>query len=363
MSLSVDIKKRFKGFTLAVRFTSEGGPLGILGASGSGKSMTLKCIAGIETPDEGHIEVNGRVLFDSAKKINLKPQQRHIGYLFQSYALFPNMTVTQNIACALAGPKAEKQARVQALAAQFGLAGLEHRYPAQLSGGQQQRVALARILAYQPEVLLLDEPFSALDAHLKEALQVEMKKLLAGYRGDVIMVTHSRDEVYKLSQNLMVLEDGRVVAHRPTRAMFERPGGETAARLTGCKNICKAKRLSTNTVEVPGWGCTLKVAGPVPENLTAVGVRAHYFHPAQPGNENALPIAVVEQVAGPFENNVLFTCAEKGGETLWWMYNKGDGAAPGEMPTHLAVAPKDVLLLTDDGMAPAAPTASTGEAL
>ena len=142
MSLKVEIRKRFKGFLLEVKFDSGGETLGILGASGSGKSMTLKCSAGVETPDEGHIELNGRVLYDSAQKINLKPQQRGVGYLFQSYALFPNMTVEKNIACALQGTKREKQKQVAALVEKYHLAGLEKRYPAQLWGGQQPGGAL-----------------------------------------------------------------------------------------------------------------------------------------------------------------------------------------------------------------------------
>lgn len=347
MSLSVAIKKRFKGFTLDVAFESGGAPLGILGASGSGKSMTLKCIAGIETPDEGRIVLNGRVLYDSAKKINLRPQKRRVGYLFQSYALFPNMTVEGNIACAIAGERAEKQKQVAALVARYQLEGLEKRYPAQLSGGQQQRVALARILAYEPEVLLLDEPFSALDAHLKEALQVEMIELLAGYAGDAIMVTHSRDEVYKLCPGLLALENGRVLEMAATREMFANPRRVAVARLTGCKNITPARSLGGGRVQVPGWGCSLTVAGPVPENLSHIGVRAHYFKPAAPGDENAIPVRVEKQIETPFEWDLLLrssAAAEKQG-MLWWKVPKEE--LPQTLPGHLAVRPGDVLLLTD----------------
>ena len=168
MSLKVHIHSKLKGFELKVDFETNGKPMGILGASGCGKSMTLKCIAGIMTPDEGYIELRGKVLFDSKNKINLKPQDRKVGYLFQNYALFPNMTVAQNIAVGIRGSKSEKTEVVTKMLHNFHLQGLEKRYPSQLSGGQQQRVALARILAYEPDALLLDEPFSALDAYLKE---------------------------------------------------------------------------------------------------------------------------------------------------------------------------------------------------
>lgn len=349
MSIFVDIKKSFKGFSLDVKFASEGAPLGILGASGSGKSITLKCIAGIETPDKGQIVVNGRVLFDSEKKINLRPQKRRIGYLFQSYALFPNMTLEQNIACALSCPKAEKEQQIAQLVQSFELSGLEKRYPCQLSGGQQQRAALARILAYKPDVLLLDEPFSALDAHLKEALQMDMKKLLESYSGDAVMVTHNRDEVYRICQNLMVLDDGRVCGFGGVREMFKKPATLAAARLTGCKNIAPAKRIADDTVFVPDWNRTLKVVPPVSPRLTHVGIRAHYFYPCE--NEaavNAIKTEIYEQVESPFEWNVLFKNADtKGaGGSIWWKYTKE--AAPAQMPKYLCVSPENVLLLEED---------------
>lgn len=347
MSLVVDIKKSFKGFNLRVSFTSSGRPLGILGASGSGKSITLKCIAGIETPDEGRIEMNGRVLFDSAKKINLRPQKRKIGYLFQSYALFPNMTVADNIACALPGKRADKAPRIAQLLARFQLGGLENRYPAQLSGGQQQRVALARILACQPRVLLLDEPFSALDTHLKEALQVEMIELLQKYDGDAVMVTHSRDEAYKICDDMLILDDGRVVAHGDTKRMFKRPHKLLEARLTGCKNFSRATALSENRVMAHDWGMALAVTGPIPQSLTHVGVRAHDYHPAAAGAVNAFPVRVTRRVESPFEWNVMLqnTSAENTA-SFWWKYAKELGIDGN--PETLSVLPENVLLLTDE---------------
>ncbi|MDR3343366.1 MAG: ATP-binding cassette domain-containing protein, partial [Treponema sp.] len=198
MSLTVSIRKRLsRTFCLETAFETtnerEGlaGCLGILGASGSGKSMTLKCIAGIALPDEGHIAVNGRVLFDSKRKINLKPQARQVGYLFQNYALFPRMTVLENITAALLRSKQERNRKAAQWIDRFGLAGLEDRYPAQLSGGQQQRTALARMLIREPELILLDGPFSALDTSLREQMQLQLLELLES-RNDVIMVTHSR---------------------------------------------------------------------------------------------------------------------------------------------------------------------------
>lgn len=227
MSLEVRIRRTLRDFSLETAFTTSDGVLGILGASGCGKSMTLRCIAGVETPDEGRIVLNGRVLFDSAAGINLPPQQRRVGYLFQSYALFPHMTVEENIACALGREKDRKKraGTIASLVGRFRLEGLEKRYPGQLSGGQQQRVALARILAYEPEALLLDEPFSALDAHLKEKLQLELLELLRGYAGDAVMVTHSRDEAFRLCGRLLIMEHGR-----PFRRGTRTSSSETQAR-------------------------------------------------------------------------------------------------------------------------------------
>ena len=213
LRLGVEIKKKLKEFDLDISFSAGKGCLGILGPSGCGKSMTLKSIAGIVTPDSGRIALQyakgeaagGRVLYDSALKINEKPQMRRVGYLFQNYALFPNMSVEENIAAGLKGME-KKKAKVGEMIERFRLTGLEKRYPGQLSGGQQQRVALARILAYEPEALLLDEPFSAMDTYLREGLRLELSKVLADYDGVSVMVTHDRDEAFQLCKNIMLLD-------------------------------------------------------------------------------------------------------------------------------------------------------------
>ena len=193
MSLEVNVTKRFDGFTLHAAFTAGDTATALLGASGCGKSMTLRCIAGIVRPDEGRIVLDGRVLFDSAQGIDLPPQQRNVGLLFQNYALFPNMTVEQNILCALKkekDPAARRAACAEALRA-MRLEELAKRLPGALSGGQQQRAALARILAAKPRILMLDEPFSALDSYLREEVEGEVGSLLAGFAGTALLVTHN----------------------------------------------------------------------------------------------------------------------------------------------------------------------------
>lgn len=347
MSLQVSIEKRLKGFSLDIDFRTNGEILGILGASGSGKSMTLRCIAGIDTPDRGVIELGGRTLFDARRKINLRPQQRRVGYLFQSYALFPNMTVEENIGCALEGNKADKQAKIAELMERFRLGGLGKRYPAQISGGQQQRVALVRMLAYEPQVLLLDEPFSALDYFLKEKLQLELLDMLRGYGGNVILVTHSRDEVYRLCKQLLVFDRGRCLASGDTKAMFDDPGELTVARLTGCKNLSRARRTGNTQLVAEEWGMRLDIERPVPDRLTHVGIRAHDLQPADAAaGPNTFPITVREQLESPFEWNILFYV--KGGNekhTVWWKIEKKlyEG-----VPQYLRLPAGKLLLLHED---------------
>jgi molybdate transport system ATP-binding protein len=356
MSLIVSIRKKFSHvFSLEVEFESsrpgecgKGSCLGILGPSGCGKSMTLKCIAGIETPDEGHISVNGRVLFDSAKGINLKPQMRRVGCLFQNYALFPRMTTLENISAALSG-KGRTQKAMEWIR-RFGLSGLEKLRPAQLSGGQQQRTALARMLIKEPEVILLDEPFSALDSGLREQMQMQLLELLDS-RGDVIMVTHSRDEAYKLCGEILVMKDGRVLAKGETADLFANPVSAAAARITGCKNISPVKRTGEHDIFALDWGLRLRTARPVGSDITHAGIRAHDIRPAGAEDRNLIRPRVSLESEDPFERIVLFTNAEakeprERGE-IWWKYSKYLPDA-GKIPERLFIPPESILLLKED---------------
>ena len=217
MAISIDIEKKLKGFTLRVKLDSGTSRVGILGASGSGKSMTLRCIAGIEKPDRGRIVLGGRTVFDSEKKIDLKPQERRIGYLFQNYALFPTMTVKENIRCGFRGGRKVSEGLIADYLKRYQLEGLEDHYPSQLSGGQQQRAALARMMIGEPEVILLDEPFSALDGYLKDVLQKDTQRFLGDYPGDMLRVTRIRDEAVGCRRRLMVLQDGKALTYGKTR--------------------------------------------------------------------------------------------------------------------------------------------------
>ena len=209
--LEVQIYKKLAEFDLDISFQVNDNILGLMGASGSGKSMTLKCIAGIETPDQGRIVLNNRVLFDSEKKINVPIQKRNVGYMFQSYALFPNMNVYENISVGLRARKVKDvDIVVQKVMQQFRVFELASRYPKQLSGGQRQRVALARLMAYEPDVLLLDEPFSALDEDLKEDLLQELKSELQ-ISNPVIFVSHDKEEVNYLCDLNYKIKQGEII--------------------------------------------------------------------------------------------------------------------------------------------------------
>lgn len=209
--LEVQIYKKLAEFDLDVSFQVNDNILGLMGASGSGKSMTLKCIAGIETPDQGRIVLNNRVLFDSEKKINVPIQKRNVGYMFQSYALFPNMNVYENISVGLRARKVKDvDIVVQKVMQQFRIFELASRYPKQLSGGQRQRVALARLMAYEPDVLLLDEPFSALDEDLKKDLLQELKSEFQISK-PVIFVSHDKEEVNYLCDLKYKIKQGEII--------------------------------------------------------------------------------------------------------------------------------------------------------
>ena len=303
MSLSVNIKKRLGDFLLEVNFEAENEVLGLLGASGCGKSVTLRCIAGIIKPDEGHIELDGKVFFDSKKRICLPPQERRVGYLFQQYALFPNMTVAQNIGSAVRDKSRKAEITAQ-LIQSYQLQSVASSHPAQLSGGQQQRAALARILASDPEILLLDEPFSALDSYLKSQLEQELADTLDGFYGSVIWVSHDRDEVFRNCSHVCVLDDGKAQSVVTPNDLFFDPKTVSAAKLSGCKNVVSVTAHG-NCVEIPCWNATLSCATSVVDDVTAVGLRAHHLSFAEDGIENTIPCHVVRTMDNVFSTIII----------------------------------------------------------
>lgn len=277
MKLLVDIKKKMPGFTLDISFETGENSLGILGESGSGKSMTLRCIAGLVKPDKGKIILNDRVLFDSEKGINIPIKDRRVGYLFQNYALFPHMTVEQNIAYGLKGKEKLLKTTIDEMLDKLHIENLRKKYPYQLSGGQQQRVALARALAVKPDVLLLDEPFSALDNHLRNLMIKQMIETLSIYKGVTLFVTHNMDEAYQLCDNLLVVAKGKNSGFGNKEDIFRYPETFASAKVTGCKNIFDINIISSNIIEVTQWNCKLEINKSVGNDIKYVGIRAHHI--------------------------------------------------------------------------------------
>ena len=342
--LKVNIQKKLKEFDLNVDFELKKGCLGILGPSGCGKSMTLKSVAGIVNPDNGVIslttnDINGKTVFDSEAKINLKPQKRNVGYLFQNYALFPNMTVEENVAIGL--PKDYDEKRLTDMIKRFRLEGLEKRYPRELSGGQQQRVALARILAYSPDVILLDEPFSAMDTFLKEQLRIELSNILKDFDGFSILVTHNRDEVFQFCDELLILDKGKIIAKGTTHDVFENPKKVQVARLTGCKNISKVEIIDDYHIKSLEWGITFEVAEKISQDITHIGIRAHDFLPAEKDDINSFDTINATKLEIPFEWQITLA------NGLWWKLDKKIHDHEFVIPDYLKVDPKNIILLEE----------------
>lgn len=349
MAFEVSIKKDFGEFRLDISFKNHGDRMGILGASGCGKSMTLKCIAGIEKPDQGRIVLNGRVLFDSKEKINVPPRKRNVGYMFQNYALFPTMTIEENIGTGIKRDKEKRNKIIQEQIEKFQLKGLEKRYPRQLSGGQQQRAALARIMAYNPEIIMLDEPFSALDAFLKDTLQQELFETLGHYPGDVIMVSHNRDEIFKFCDTLSVMDQGKVAAGGNTREVFKKPVNVISARLTGCKNISKIQKINSHELLAIDWGMKLKTTEEIDQDIEYVGIRAHRLLPGNTNERvNSMKVELVRYAEAPFEAAYLVKNAmEPDSKDIWWISAKKefDSAAIAGLPKYLVLPPQELMLL------------------
>lgn len=317
MSLLVRIKKDFGSFKLDVDLTTSG-ISALLGASGSGKSMTLKCIAGIVKPDEGIIILNGRTLFDSSKHINLPPQKRKVGYLFQNYALFPNMNVKDNIMCGmktmprfLSFIKKDIYKEVISL---LKLEGLENHKPSQLSGGQQQRVALARILVSSPEIILLDEPFSALDEHLRTTLQIEMKDVLKRFNKDAIIVTHNKNEASLLSSHIAIIDNGTVIDYQETLDIFDNPKYISTAKILDYKNYSFIQEGNTE------WGFSL----PFKEGYNYITISNDAFSIEE--KENRQDIEIINYLRESSDYLVIFRFInqDKDSPNLYWRVKAKD---------------------------------------
>ena len=328
--LEMSVEKRLENFDLKVDLQAIKGAVGLLGASGAGKTMTLRMIAGIVRPDRGRIVLNGRVLFDGATGQNVAAARRRVGVVFQDYALFPHLSVAENVGFGLSSlPRAERRSRVGAYLQRMHIAELADRYPAEISGGQRQRTAIARCLAIEPDALLFDEPFAALDPHLRRQMEEQLRETLAEYSGAVIFVTHDMEEAFRFCTDLLVLDSGRVIARGPKHQLFERPRTVVAARLTGCKNIVFARPVGGYRIAVDAWECELETAEPVLGGLTHLGMRSHQVRfGAESRGENTFPCWLVNTSEAPHEMTLYLRLHSQ--------------PQPGDKPHLQADVPKDL---------------------
>jgi molybdate transport system ATP-binding protein len=288
-TLEARVGKRFAGtaheFVREVEFRAEPGFTILFGASGAGKTTLLDCVAGLAKPDSGRIAVGDRVLFDAAQHVNLPVAKRGVGFVFQSLALFPHLTVEQNVQYGLAHlPESERAARTAAILEAFHIARLAQRSAREISGGESQRVALARTLVTDPAVLLLDEPLAALDAPTKSRIIDDLREWNRTHRIPILYVTHSREEVFALGERVLVLDAGRIVAQGTPHEVMAAPWLETVAQLVGFENVFDATvealrpERGTMTCRIAGDGAPLLLETPLVRGGVGspmrVGIRA-----------------------------------------------------------------------------------------
>jgi len=279
--LAVSLTWRLPGFSLDVAWEAGDGVAVLFGPSGSGKTLTLQCLAGLARPDGGRIAVDGRVLFDAAAGIDVPPQQRRVGYVFQGYALFPHLSVAENVGFGLRDrPRAERGRRAGEVMERLELQPFAARMPRELSGGQRQRVALARALATDPALLLLDEPLSALDLPLRRALRDDLRAILAQWGTAAVLVTHDFTEAYRLGDRIVVYESGRVIQSAPRSELLWRPASEAVARIMGIRNVLRGTvaKATPDRIQLHWRGQLLEaVNSPIRSYLPAPGAPLAFF--------------------------------------------------------------------------------------
>ena len=299
MSLEISIEKKLDGFTLRAAFTAGNTSTALLGASGCGKSMTLRCIAGIVQPDKGRIVLDGRVLFDSEQHIDLPPQQRGAGLLFQNYALFPNMNVAENIAFGLRIKKKSKayiDDKIKYALKLVNLDGYEKRKIDALSGGQQQRIAIARAIVNEPKVLLLDEPLGALDLKMRQDMQYELIRLKNELGITFVYVTHDQEEALTMSDTGVVMNGGKVQQIGTPEDIYNEPVNAFVADFIGESNIVDAVMVRDYVVRFGGVTLDCLDSGIDPNEFVEDVERPEDIQLCDPGHKAALTGTITDVV-------------------------------------------------------------------
>ena len=357
--LEIKVKSKLPGFTLDVSFSVNQEILAILGPSGSGKTLTLRSIAGLTHPDEGFVRLNGKVLLDTAAGVNLPARQRKIGFVFQNYSLFPHLTVNQNIAYGIRHlPENEVNDKVSDLLGKMHITQLGDRLPRQLSAGQQQRVAVARALAPEPGVLLLDEPFSALDTMVKERMYLVLQTVQHFFKGDMLFVTHDLSEGYKLSSRLAVFDSGRIVQHDYKEKVIFNPSNNTVARLVGFKNLMDGTvteidetngKIKVTAIVLVNTIVSSKIGVAVGQRVT-IGIRPEYIQlRTQPG-ENTFEGTLARKVEGVTATDYYFQVSQTGTtpHSIMAILSKAESSLVREdLPNCLYFPPEHVVVIAE----------------
>jgi molybdate transport system ATP-binding protein len=338
MAIYVDIEKKTGGVLRRFTFDSTAATVGVLGNSGSGRTLLLRCIAGVETPDRGKIQIHGKTVYDSEKHVNLKPSERRIGYLVSDYALFPKLSVEQNIACGYRGKRKEKEHTVEEYIRRFELEGLEDELPGKLNDEQRQRVALARMMIAQPQILLMDEP---LLGSRRELLWSNLVRYLKLFDGGYLFASQDPNEIYALCSWSVILEDGSVLAKGETKELFSQPGSVRAAQLTGCQNFSRVAPLDEYHVRALDWGIALRTAQKVEAHITHVGIRSHAMCTVDEYTQNCLPVQCIAKREGLTSLEFQIRNArEPESSELVWKSSKGT-----DVPPYLYLPPEQLMLL------------------
>ena len=325
--LEVSVRKSLPGFTLDAEWSADDGVAVLFGPSGSGKTLTLQCLAGLVRPDGGRIVVDGHVLWDGAAGVDVPPQRRRVGYVFQGYALFPHLTVRGNVGFGLRGrARAERRRREDEVLGRLALETYADRYPRELSGGQRQRVALGRALATDPALLLLDEPLSALDLPLRQALQDELRSILAGWGTVAVLVTHDLGEAYRLGDRIVVYEEGRVIQAAPRSELLWQPSSRSVARIMGLRNLLQGVVLKAtpDRIQFRWRGQTLEAVNsptrsylPAPDSPLAFFIRPEYVRLIRKDRERVDAAHHMNLMSGTIVREVDFG-------TTWTLYFRLD---------------------------------------
>ena len=342
--LEVDIKKNLENFKLDAKFANEEGILGILGASGSGKSLTLKAIAGIIKPDYGKIILNGRVLFDKDKKINIPTKDRKVAYLFQDYALFPNMTVYENIKTGFRGKNKNFEKIINKKLEELHIDHIKNKRPDMISGGEKQRTALARILVNEPEVLLLDEPYSAIDGYLRWSIELEVRKIIEEYKIPTLFVSHDRDEIYRMCEDIVIMAKGKSESKKRTKELFHNPETMAAAELSGCKNFSEIEKIGENTYKAKAWNIDLNLEKNHKKKF--IGIRGHDVEISKnKKGKNSYEVEVLNEIEQTFNTCLIIRKKDGQGQMTVFLEKEKWKNLKNEKKLYFTLDEKNIMFL------------------